>query len=195
MNMTSPHDPGPDFEAVARLQAELKSESPRGIILISAAMLEEALRELIASFLVPNANSNDTLLEGTTAPLGSFSAKIDAAYRFGLVSDKFCRDLHLIRRIRNEVAHKPQGFSFEDSSARDRILALSKSHGLFERSPKWVEKTGKPNLEAQFLEAATWMLFFLAAERERVKSLRARIPEFGYLATMDEESGLPKNAV
>ncbi|WP_394478609.1 hypothetical protein [Roseateles sp. LYH14W] len=126
---------------------------------------------------------------------GAFSAKIDAAYRFGLVSDKFCRDLHLIRRIRNDVAHKPQGFKFEDASARDRVLALSKSHGLFERSPKWVASTGQPSLQAQFLEAATWMLFFLSAERERAKSLKARPPEFGYFATMDEESGLPKNAV
>ena len=105
-------EPGPDFEAVFRLQAELKGESPRGIVLVSAAMLEEALRELLVAFLVPNASASDTLFDGPMAPFGSFSAKIDAAYRLGLVSDKFCRDLHVIRRIRNDVAHQPRGFAW-----------------------------------------------------------------------------------
>ena len=63
--------PGPDFDAVLRLQAELKNESPRGVALISAAMLEEALRELLMAFLVPNPSSSDTLFDGPTSPLGS----------------------------------------------------------------------------------------------------------------------------
>lgn len=178
--------PGPDFDAVRRLQSELQSESPRGIVLVSAAMLEEALRELLLGFLVPNASSSDTLFDGPTAPFASFSAKIDAAYRLGLVSHTFARDLHVIRRIRNDVAHKPQGFKFEDPSPRERILALSHSHGLFARSPKLVAKIGQPSLQAQFLEAASWMLFFLAAERKRVSPLQARRVEFGYTASMDD---------
>ena len=181
--------PGPDFDAVTRLQAELKAESPRGVALVSAAMLEEALRELLMAFLVPNASSSDTLLDGPNSPLGTFSAKIDGAYRLGLVSHSFCRDLHVIRRLRNDVAHQPKGFQFEDPAPKQRVLALSKSHGLFVRSPKWMERQGQLALQEQFVEAASWMLFFLAAERERIKPLAPRHQEFGYVSTLDGSSG------
>jgi hypothetical protein len=153
-------------------------------------MLEEALRELILAFLVPNPSSSDTLFDGPTSPFGSFSAKIDAAHRFGLVSDKFSRDLHIIRRIRNDVAHKPQGFSFEDPSPKERIGALSQSHGIYFRSPTWAGAHGPLSCRDQFLEASSWMLFFLAAERERITPLVARGHEFGYRMSMDEPNGL-----
>ena len=154
-------------------------------------MLEEGLRELLSGFLVPNPSSSDTLFDGPTSPFGSFSAKIDVAYRLSLVSDKFCRDLHIIRRIRNEVAHKPQGFTFEDQGTRERIAALSQSHGIYLRSPNWVvQQPGPLSLRDQFLEAASWMLFFLVAERERITPLAARHLEFGYVFSMDEPKGL-----
>ena len=183
--MQTPPKHGPDFDAVIRLQAELKDESPRGVVLIATAMLEEALRELLVAYLVPNASSSDTLLDGLNSAVGTFSSKIDIAYRLGLVSHSFCRDLHVIRRIRNDVAHQPKGFKFEDASPEQRILALSKSHGLFSRSPKWVEQNGQPSLRDQFIEASSWMLFFLAAERERLKPLHPRSQEFGYVTTFD----------
>lgn len=183
--------PGADFDAVGRLKKELKEESPRGVVLIATAMLEELLRELMLVFLIPNPSSSDTLFDGPNSPFGSLSSKIDGAYRMGLISNSFCRDLHVIRRIRNEVAHQPQSFSFEDPSARNRIEALTKSHGMYSRSPKWVEKKGYPNLRDQFLEAASWMLFFLAAEKERLPTVRARGQEFGYHVTMDSDTGLP----
>lgn len=183
-------EPGADFDAVLRLQTELKNESPRGVVLVATAMLEEALRELLSGFLVPNPTSSDTLFDGPNSPFGSLSAKIDAAYRLSIVSDKFCRDLHIIRRIRNEVAHKPQGFSFEDQGTRERIAALSQSHGIYLRSPDWLAQQPSPlSLRDQFLEAASWMLFFLVAERERITPLTARCLEFGYEFSMDEPRG------
>jgi hypothetical protein len=184
-------NPGPDFEAVYRLTNELKDESPRGVVLIATAMLEELLRELMLVFLIPNPSSSDTLFDGPNSPFGSLSSKIDGAYRMGLISNSLCRDLHVIRRIRNEVAHQPQSFSFEGPSSKNRIEALTKSHGMYERSPKWVEKMGHPSLRHQFLEAASWMLFFLAAEKGRVQTVRVKGQEFGYFATMDSETGLP----
>jgi len=187
------HETGPDFEAVTRLQAELEGESPRGTVLVATSMLEEMLRELISAYLVPNPSSSDTLLDGPNAPFGSFSGKIDAAYRLGLISNQFCRDLHLIRKIRNDVAHQPKSFRFEDSSPSSRIEALTKSHGIFARSPKWVEEHGTPSLREQFTETTSWMLFFLAAEKARVKATKPSDLEFGYFSTLDTTSGLPEN--
>ncbi len=183
-------EPGPDFDAVVRLRKELREESPRGIVLISAAMIEEALREMLLARLVPNSSSSDVLFDGPMSSFGSFSAKIDGAYRIGLISHQFCRDLHVIRRIRNEVAHQPKGFTFEETGTKARVTALSHSHGIYRRSPKWVEEQGKPSVQEQFLEAATWMLFYLAAERERIETIKPHRPEFGYSASMDHDSGL-----
>jgi DNA-binding MltR family transcriptional regulator len=189
-----PPEPGPDFDAVRRLQAELRSESPRGIVLVSAAMLEEAVRELMLARLVPMSSGSDPLFDGPMSPFGSFSAKIDGAYRLGILSHQFCRDMHIIRRIRNEVAHEPKEFRFEDAGTSARVIALSQSHGIFARSPKWLREHASPSLKDQFLEAATWMLFYMTAERERLTTLQPHALEFGYLASMDDESGLAPDA-
>src|SRR5690349_19793079 len=93
--------PGFDFDAVSRLYTELDKESDRGAVLVSTAMLDEALSQLLIAHLVPNPTSSDSLFDGSNAPLQSFSAKIDVGYRLALISDRFCRDLHVIRRIRN----------------------------------------------------------------------------------------------
>jgi DNA-binding MltR family transcriptional regulator len=182
--------PGPDFDAVLRLYEELDKESDRGAVLVAGAMLDEALAGLLLTHLVANPTATDPLFDGPNAPLQSFSSKIDAAYRMGLFSDRFCRDLHVIRRIRNDVAHRAAGCSFQDTSITDRVRALTASHGIFERSPKWVAKKGPPDIRAQFIEAASWMLFYLIAERARTKHLSAKHPEFGYIVTMDDD-GLP----
>ncbi|UHQ19097.1 MltR family transcriptional regulator [Lysobacter sp. KIS68-7] len=184
--------PGPDFDAVKRLHKELDAESDRGVILVSSAMLEEALRELLIVFLAPNFSSADALLDGANGPLSSFSSKVDVSYRVGLISDRFARDLHLIRKVRNDVAHRPAGCDFSDSSVKDRIAALSKSHGIFERSPGRIQRWGYPTVREQFIEAVSWMLFFLAAERRRVKPIAAHAAEFGYMVSLDDESTWPK---
>lgn len=185
-------EPGPDIDAVQRFEKELGDESPRGVVLIGTAILEENLRELMIAVLVPNPSSSDTLFDGPNSAFGSLSSKIDGAYRMGLISNSFCRDLHVIRRIRNEVAHEPQSFRFEDPSARNRIESLSNSHGMYKRSPKWVEKKGVPSLKAQFIESVSWMVFYLASRKEQCLAKNAASPEFGYVFTFDSDGGLPE---
>lgn len=178
----------PDLDAIDRLEQELKTESDRGAVLIAGAMLEEALRNLLLTHLVPAASSTDTLLDGPNSPFGTYAAKIDGAFRLGLISPKFARDLHIIRRLRNDVAHAPKGFSFSDPHARERVMQLCKSHGIYERSPRWVasSKTA-PNSRDQFSETSSWMLFFLTGELARVVTLTTPEPEFGYTMSMDDE--------
>jgi DNA-binding MltR family transcriptional regulator len=45
--------------------------------------------------------------------LGTFAARIAAAYSMGLISDLEYKDCELIRKIRNEFAHKVH-MSFKD---------------------------------------------------------------------------------
>jgi DNA-binding MltR family transcriptional regulator len=179
--------PGPDFDAVQRLYRELDKESDRGAVLVASAMIDDGLGDLILTHLVPNPTSSDSLFDGPNAPFQAFSAKIDAGYRLGIISDRFCRDLHLIRKIRNDVAHRAGQCDFNDSSIVDRVKALCASHGILVRSPKWAAKRGATNTRAQFIESASWMLFYIHARRMRVPNLSASRPEFGYSLCMDDE--------
>ena len=68
------------------------------------------------------------LLEGGNAPLGTFSARINACYFLGLISDDEHHDLNQMRRIRNAFAHDFHT-SFETESVVDRCRTLrNKAH-------------------------------------------------------------------
>ena len=46
-------------------------------------------------------------------PAGNFSAKIDLAYALGAFSQRTYNALHVIRAIRNDIAHSEENLSFE----------------------------------------------------------------------------------
>jgi hypothetical protein len=100
----------------------LHKESDRGKVLISTGFIEQQLKEVLLGFMLENKTA-DELVDGTNAPLGTFSARISASYVLGLISEKEHHDLTLIRRIRNDFAHDIHT-SFETSSVIDRCKAL-----------------------------------------------------------------------
>ncbi len=96
-------------------------------MILAATLLDVGLDTLLRSFLITISTSDDELFDGGNAPLGNFSAKINLAFRLGLISDKYASDLHIIRKIRNEFAHNIHGCDFEHSSVKQRVLTLVKS--------------------------------------------------------------------
>jgi hypothetical protein len=105
------------------------------------------------------------------------------AYRTGLISTKFARDLHLIRRIRNDFAHNIHGASFEDTRGKQRIAELDHSNGIFRRSPK--SAADKTSSREHFLEGVSWMLFHLENSPSDMKSLTPCEEEWGYSYSAD----------
>ena len=101
------------------LRDEFEGESERACVIIAASLLDNALFSLLQARLAPCSTNTDTLFDGANAPLSTFSSRIEVSYRLGLLSARFCRDLHLVRRIRNEFAHNVIGCTFEESSVRD----------------------------------------------------------------------------
>lgn len=100
----------------------LKKESDRGKVLVSCGFLEEQLKEILLAFMRENAQSAE-LLDGSNAPLGTFSSRIAAAYALGLIRETENHDLTLIKRIRNDFAHSIET-SFETRSVVDRCREL-----------------------------------------------------------------------
>ena len=109
------------------LDNEFRKESDRAVVILVASLLDEALTSSLKSYLTPIASSSDEIFDGSNAPLGTFSSKINMIHRLGLISSRFCRDLHLVRKIRNSFAHNIFGCTFENGSVKSRIDELIKS--------------------------------------------------------------------
>lgn len=76
----------------------VRSESPRGQVLVSTGFLEEQLRQVLLAFMIENRSAIE-LLDGANAPLGTFSARISASSALGLISEVEAHDLMERRRL------------------------------------------------------------------------------------------------
>lgn len=172
------------------LKGEFEKETDRGAVILAASLFDIQLESLLKSFLVANSSRTDDLFEGATAPLSNFSSKIQMAFRLGLLSSKFARDLNLIRRIRNEFAHNIHGCSFEHSSVKSRVHEMSKSSSISIKSPN-ARKNFEVGSRGDFLICASWMLWAIAVKVDNLKSLKECEDEFGY-QDLDEEAVIKK---
>jgi DNA-binding MltR family transcriptional regulator len=116
---------------VFELQASMYAETDRGSALLAAAFLEARLEDLLQAFFVDTTNVADDLLEGTGG-LATFSARIDLHYLLGLIAPLARRDLHLIRRIRNDFAHTPTDLGFDHPPIAARCSELT--HDIMQQS-------------------------------------------------------------
>lgn len=105
---------------------EITNETDRGSIIVTAVILENNLQKLLEKKLLPPAKKSDKLFDSPYAPLSNFSAKIDITYRLGLIPDQTRESLHLIRKIRNDFAHKRIEDGFKNSSVKSRISEIFK---------------------------------------------------------------------
>jgi hypothetical protein len=109
--------------SLVEFQNALREESDRGCALIVAAYLDAELEALLRAKLVPDKKIAEELL-GQSRPLATFSARIDLAYLVGLIPNNAHRELHLIRRIRNDFGHSPVATTFATKAIASRCAAL-----------------------------------------------------------------------
>jgi len=102
---------------------EFKIDNDRAAVVLGAAKIDELLYKILGKFLKPPAKKDEDFLD-SDGPLGTFSARIHAVQRLGLLDDEFCRALHLIRKIRNGFAHVAEAASLNQDPHRPRVIAL-----------------------------------------------------------------------
>lgn len=102
---------------------EFIGESDRAAVILGVAKIDLLLYQIFQKYLVSIPSGKDDFLD-SDGPLGTFSAKINLAYRLGLIDNSTTRALHLIRKIRNDFAHEVEGCSLNSGSHRDRIREL-----------------------------------------------------------------------
>ncbi|MDF7802036.1 MltR family transcriptional regulator [Pontiellaceae bacterium B1224] len=120
---------------------ELAAETDRGCAIISMALIDIRLKEILLAFLV-DSKSTSELIEGFNAPLSSLSARTKAAFSLGLLTKQEYDNINIFRKIRNEFAHHPHGISFTTPT----IISLCSSITLrFELLAKNEEQTTDMN--------------------------------------------------
>jgi len=100
----------------------MRSESPRGKLILAAAFADEALQSLLEARLVEPPKAS-RLLE-PSGPICTFADRIDLAHGLGCISDRVWKCLHRLRGIRNDCAHLSVHVDFSSPPIRDRILGL-----------------------------------------------------------------------
>jgi len=122
MRMAKKKQP-PNLNDFIDMIRETTDEPDRGRALVLTAWLDDALNQFMQTRVVDNAKVIESLF-GQDRPLGSFSARVNAAYAFAYISKGVYRDLHKIREIRNRFAHERGQLSFEDQSIADMCRGL-----------------------------------------------------------------------
>jgi hypothetical protein len=111
----------PHLKEFAAFLEDFNRETERGAALAAAAFLDDLLKKTLEAFLLES-NSASALLNGFNAPLGGFAARVVAAHAMGLISEVEHQECELVRKVRNEFAHKVK-MSFNDA----RIIGLCAS--------------------------------------------------------------------
>ena len=149
---------------------ELNSESPRGSVLASCGYLEELLKEILLAFMLKNKVAEELVGDGLV-PLGSFSARTQAAYVLGLISENEFKELNNLRKIRNLFAHKVK-MSFEVQKVKDlcsNLIFSAKDYGEVRMSA-----------HGQFSTAATSLILNLVNRPHYVGQKAVRYEEWPY---------------
>ena len=101
-------------EDIGKFFEKLKNESDRGVVLISAELINNYLTILFEKYLILNKDLKKDIFEYSLAPLHNFSNKIKMAYSLGLIDEEQYKNLEYVRKIRNKFAHRIFDASFED---------------------------------------------------------------------------------
>lgn len=148
------------FKEIIELRSALSEETDRGVALMAGSYLDETLARLFKSRFLEEKKLVKEVFS-PTGSLGTFSARIDLAYLIGFIGKNTYRDLHLIRKIRNEFGHTSQRINFESQSIKDKCKEL-RSDGL----------KGNVNLRAKFSRCVlgiTGHLHSLILRSERIQ--------------------------
>lgn len=125
MNLHSDRqEKGTVFGDLNQLQALTSAMDERSLVLAYGAFAEDALGDLIRTFMLPGEQAN-RLLSGFNAPIGTFSARIKTAFALGLITEAQHSDLDRLRKVRNIFAHSWKPTSLLDPNIASHVSAMN----------------------------------------------------------------------
>ncbi|MFN8466337.1 MAG: hypothetical protein U0X20_12340 [Caldilineaceae bacterium] len=151
------------LEGIHEYRRQLTLETDRGCALAAAAFLDSELETLLRRYLVDDSSVVQRLFDGNGS-FSTFSTKIDSAYSLGLLTKHSMLGIHLVRKIRNEFAHKLSQTEFVSGRVKDWCRLLEPYSLL-----------GTVGNERRLFESST--MFFLAELRSTASKISGHRPE------------------
>ena len=108
------------FTAIKKYLLVIDKETDRGCTIAAVALLDYIVRDLLENCLMPIQSGRDPL------DSISFDAKINLAYRLGILHGDNYRILCKINEIRNTFAHDHDADEFEFSKIKSKIQELKR---------------------------------------------------------------------
>lgn len=112
------------FEIDGPARTEIDNSSDRVAAIVGGAYVQEALVIGLRHYLIADKNVFARLFE-KSGPLSTFEAQINLAYLCSFISKELRDDLIIIKKVRNDFAHRLDTASFEDQQNRDLIGNLT----------------------------------------------------------------------
>jgi len=112
------------LESLNRFLSLIGEQDDRAMVLSLATFIEDTLGRLLLAYF-RNCKATKELIEGFNAPLGTFGTRIKAVYSFGLVTEDQYKDMEILRKVRNQVAHNWEGISLAHDDIQSMIGQLS----------------------------------------------------------------------
>jgi hypothetical protein len=174
------------FGELAEMAAKLKDETDRGVALIVAAWIDDALTDFVIGHLLRDEDAIEAMFGGI-GPLGTFSSKIKLAYLTRMIGKSIYDNLETIRGIRNEFAHSRKDLKFSEPSinARCNNLMLKRLTGDEATGP------GKDQFSPRKAYVATSLVltgYFIEMRHAPTFSTDGKVEYFeGFKKTMADE--------
>ena len=103
----------------------LKTESDRGVMILAATMVEDALVIALERRTIGVANSElRKQIYEYDGPLGSFSKRILFAQALAIIDKSYAQQMHTIREIRNVAAHAHVQIDFSVEEIRHALGSM-----------------------------------------------------------------------
>lgn len=110
------------MKEMLQFKLALNEESDRGCALMAASFIDIRIKQLIEKQFIKDKCTNELL--ASSGPIGTFSNRINIAFSLALIPAGMRRDLHILRKIRNDFAHDSSPISFETHHIKSRCFEL-----------------------------------------------------------------------
>lgn len=148
-----------DFDKSFEALAQAITGPDRTVIIVQAAMVEDRLQGCLIGRMSHLNKAEIDVLFGIAGPLSSFSAKISIAYAMNVIDKSIYQDLHVIRLIRNAMAHKAVDVSFKTKDIANACKLLHAPQHLPNRPiPDQIKDDSKYSDAKRFFQVSCMLL-------------------------------------
>lgn len=154
-----------------RFREKYEKADDRSCVILFTAYLDNCVTAALLANVVHPSECEKRLLS-ETAPLGSLSARIDLLRVLGLIDEASYRDLHFIRKIRNQFAHEMRVDAFAEEQVKSWCAEFQLPR---HRGDKEHLESLRNDLRTLFIVACALCEWMLLRVRERGKNTQQAV--------------------